>query len=338
MRAQAMPTMPEVPKETASVGFLLLPAFSYMGLAAAIEPLFIANWLSGTRLYEWATLSKDGDAVEASNGMCLHVDAGVAGGDRYDALFVLASFEPKEQAHDPKLKAWLRRVARYGAELGAIETGSEIVAAAGLLDGHAVAVHWDNLQGFQEAYPSCHALPQLFTAERDRLTCAGASSVLDMMLHWIRARHGDALVREIANHLLLEKVRHPDDPQLSPSRRASRDAEPTLQRALALMERTIEEPMPCPDIATAVGLSLRQLQRLFARSLSTTPSRHYLLMRVAKAHALLQQTNLAVTEVAMSAGFASPEHFSRVYRAAFGRPPSADRRQSTDAPVLRRPG
>ena len=323
-------------RDTEKVGFLLLPAFSQLGLAAAIEILFIANWLADARLYSWVTLSKHGSEVEASNGMRLRVDATIGSDSRYDAVFVLASFEPKEQAIDPKLRAWLRRLARSGAELGAIETGSEILAAAGLLDGHAVAVHWDNLQGFKEAYPACAARPQLFTAEQGRLTCAGASSVLDMMLHWIRIRHGDALVKEIANHLLLEKVRNPGDPQLSSARQASRPVEPALRQALDIMARTIEEPLRCQEIAQAVGLSLRQLQRLFSLSLSTTPSRHYMLMRLSKAHALLQQTSLSVTEVAMSAGFSSLEHFSRVYRSRFRRAPSADRRQSTDAPVLRR--
>jgi AraC family carnitine catabolism transcriptional activator len=330
--------MPKPARETdtANVGFLLLPSFAHITLAAAIEPLFIANWLSGTPLYAWGTLSRDGGPVSASNGMRLRVDSGTAGDVRYDAIFVLASFEPKERAEDIRLKAWLRRQARYGAELGAIETGSEIIAAAGLLDGHAVAVHWDNLQGFQEAYPACNAVAQLYTADRGRLTCAGATAVLDMMLHWIGTRHGETLAREIANHLLLEKVRRPEDPQLSSAPQASPAIGPALQRALDIMARTIEEPISCQDIAEAVGLSLRQLQRLFSQAFATTPSQHYMRLRLSKAHALLQQTDLPVTEVAVSAGFASPEHFSRVYRATFGRPPSADRRQSTDAPVLRR--
>jgi AraC family transcriptional regulator, carnitine catabolism transcriptional activator len=179
-------------------------------------------------------------------------------------------------------------------------------------------------------------LPQLFTAGAERLTCAGATSVLDMMLHWIRGRHGATLAKEVADHLLLERIRAPATPQLAAFPPPPHAGDPALRRALDLMERRIEEPLSCRALAKAVGLSLRQLQRLFLDNLGTTPSRHYRLLRLARAHALLQQTALPVTEVALSAGFAAPEHFSRLYRAAFGRPPSADRRQSTDAPVLRR--
>ncbi len=323
-----------------NVGFLLTPAFSILGLAAAIEALFIANWLSGRPLYAWRSLSREGGAVRTSSGLRFAVDGAIAGPASYDAVFVLASFEPKENARDAKTRAWLRRLARYGTELGGIETGSEILAAAGLLDGAEVAVHWDNLQGFREVYPQCHAVAQLFTMSPGRLTCAGESAVLDMMLQWIGGHHGQPLAKEIADHLLLERQRPPSglQPAPGPAPMASPEAlgDPMLARAIALMEQRIEEPLALSRIAQRLGISLRQLQRLFARHLGTTPLAHYMLIRLAKAHALLQQTRLPVTEVALSAGFASPEHFSRLYRRSFGRSPRADRNQTTDAPVLRR--
>ncbi len=334
-RSQA-PLPTKAGEETRRVGFLLLPSFSHLGLAAAIEPLFIANWLSQRPRYAWQTLSLGGASVEASSGLRFRVDAGIAGGQRFDAVFLLASFEPKEHASHRGLRAWVQRQARHGAELGGIETGSEVLAAAGLLNGHDVAMHWDNLPGFQETYPACRATPRLYAIDRRRLTCAGASAVFDMMLHWIGGHHGPALAGEIAQHLLLERLRRPDDLQPVPMAGASGTADPVLQRVLALMENSIEEPLSLATLACRARLSPRRLQRLFHRNLATSPSRHYRKMRLAKAHALLQQTALPVTEVALSAGFASPEHFSRIYRAAFGRPPSADRRQTTDAPVLRR--
>ena len=230
-----------------NVGFLLTPAFSILGLAAAIEALFIANWLSGRPLYAWRSLSREGGAVRTSSGLRFAVDGAIAGPASYDAVFVLASFEPKENARDAKTRAWLRRLARYGTELGGIETGSEILAAAGLLDGAEVAVHWDNLQGFREVYPQCHAVAQLFTMSPGRLTCAGESAVLDMMLQWIGGHHGQPLAKEIADHLLLERQRPPSglQPAPGPAPMASPEAlgDPMLARAIALMEQRIEEPL-----------------------------------------------------------------------------------------------
>ena len=184
-------------------------------------------------------------------------------------------------------------------------------------------------------------------------TCAGASAILDMMLRWI-AQHSDRrLADEVAQHLLIGRQRAATEGQAAQEggpgvqggiqggvQGADRDAiaNQAVARALAIMQETIEEPLSCRALAAEVDLSPRQLQRHFQHYLGTTVMRHYLLQRLAKAHKLLQQTDLRVTEVAVSAGFTSLEHFSRVYRQTFGVSPSADRQQSTSAPVLRQRG
>jgi AraC family carnitine catabolism transcriptional activator len=269
------------------------------------------------------------------------VDAAIADAAEFDALYVLASFDVKRLTRDRSLKAWLRRVARHGATIAAIETACEVVAAAGLLDGHDVAVHWDNLQGFAESHPQCLAVTELYTVAPGRQTCAGHSAILDMMLHGIAAEQGETLATEIAAHLMLPGWRKGGESQPAPWIKARRAggptaADPVLERALALMEKTIEDPIPCGTIARRAGVTSRQLQRLFARALDTTPVRHYQRLRLSRAHALLQQTDLSVTEIAVSAGFNSLEHFCRLYRRQFNCRPRDDRRQSVAAPVLRR--
>ena len=322
--------------ESRLVGLLLLPDFSQLGLAAVTEPLFVANWLSGRTLYRWQALSLDGKAVRSSSGQKLPVDAAIGDASRFDLLLVLASFDVKRLTRDQTLKSWLRRVARHGATIGSVETASEVVAAAGLLDGLPVAVHWDNLQGFAESHPRCDAVSQLYTKAKDRLTCAGQSATLDMMLAWIAEDADTALAAEVAAHLMLPSWRRGDEPQPVPGADTAKLPDPALRRVVAIMEQSIEEPLSCGQIARRAGLSMRRLQRLFEKTLGTTPVRHYQFIRLTKAHALLQQTDLSVTEIAVSAGFGSLEHFCRVYRRQFGCRPRDDRRQSVSAPVLRR--
>jgi AraC family carnitine catabolism transcriptional activator len=319
-----------------SVGLLLLPDYSQLSFAAVTEPLFVANWLSGSELYRWHSLSLDGKPVRSSAGQKLPVDAGIKEMSQFDMLLVLASFDVRRLTRNQTLKSWLRRVARHGATIGSIETASEVVAAAGLLDGMGVAVHWDNLQGFAESHPRCRAVSQLYTAEAGRLTCAGQSATLDMMLHWISLDQGAPLAMEIAAHLMQAGWRSGEEPQPAPGAEPRKQVDPMLSRVLSTMEQHIEEPLACSVIARRSGLSMRQMQRLFAKHLSVRPARHYQLMRLSKAHALLQQTELSVTEIAVSAGFGSLEHFCRVYRREFNCRPGADRRQSVSAPVFRR--
>ena len=307
------------------VALLLLPEFSDFGLAAVTEPLFVANWLAQGSVFEWRTISDDGRPVRASNGREVPVDGDLSLAAGCASLFVLASFDPARTARSRTRTRWLKRVARTGAELVGIENGSLALAEAGLLDQHAAAVHWDNLAGFQELFPKVRVAQSLFSFSNNRVTCAGAAAILDMMIVWI-AHHADAQTSaEVARHLLLTTRR--DDPA------GSQDA--VVARARAIMEANVDDPLTCDEIAKQSGLSLRQLERRFKQQLGQTLHSEYMLVRVEKAHQYLQQTTLSVTEVAALTGFTAVEYFSKVYRRVFGILPSKDRRQSTDAPVFR---
>jgi AraC family carnitine catabolism transcriptional activator len=318
------------------IGFLLLPDFSYFGLNAAIQPLFLANWRAQRRIFEWSTLSLDGMPVTASNRTVTAVDGAIRVMPPLRTLLVLASFEPKQHAVDTRLRNALRRAASFGIEVGGIETGSEALAAAGLLDGHAAAVHWDNLQGFMERYPRVAASSQCFKLERGRITCAGGTAVLDLMLALIAREAGADLSCEVAEQMLISRPRPGSEDQLTESARSAQNpAGDAIRSALAVMNESIEDPLEAAQIARRVGLSARQLRRRFQQSTGIALMRGYLMIRLSKAHNLLQQTDLSVTEIAISAGFRSLEHFSRAYRGAFGCAPSTDRHQSIGAPINR---
>jgi AraC family carnitine catabolism transcriptional activator len=319
------------------IAALLLPSFSNLGLAAVIEPLAIANWLTQRLLFEWTLLSLDGQPVQASNGLSTLVAEGLHAEQGFDVCLVIASFDVHKHSRNLALKCWLRKQALFGAVLMGVETGTELLAAAGVLDGYEAAVHWDNLQGFQESYPRVHAKAQLYTLERQRLTCAGATSTLDMMLSWMGQSVDADLAREIAMHLLMGRVRPPADNQLDGGLTNTKLYGGKMRRAVALMEQALEEPLDCEAIASQVGLSRRQLERQFKQHTGLSPLKYYITLRLAKAHSLLQQTRLSVAQVAACSGFGSLEHFSRTYRAKFGCPPSEDRSQVWTAPVMRQP-
>jgi AraC family transcriptional regulator, carnitine catabolism transcriptional activator len=223
---------------------------------------------------------------------------------------------------------WLQKAARAGVELGGIENGSLALAEAGLLDTHPAAVHWDNLAGFQELFPRVRIARTAYSFTKNRITCAGAAAILDMMTAWI-SKHADARVaEEVARHLLLKN-------NTSPAREESRHDD-TIDRARAIMQAHVDEPLPCATLAQRLNISLRQLERRFKQALGRTVHAEYRLVRVERAHQYLQQTSLSVTEVAALTGFSSAGYFSKVYRRAFATLPSEDRRQATDAPVFSR--
>jgi len=317
------------------VAFLVLPDFSHLGLAAAIEPLFVANWLARQSVFAWTIVSADGRPVRASNGMMIPVDGDLAVASQCTTIFVLASFDPQRVVRTAAVLPWLRRMARSGAEIGGIENGSLVLAEAGLLDGLDAAIHWDNLIGFQERYPAVRARDRLFARSGRCITCAGAAAILDMMAAWIGWQGEPDLATEIAAHLLQLPVRSGETSQKRDPVQPAAQPDDAVAMAQAIMRDHLEEPLSCAEIAARVGLSLRQMERRFLRQTGRSVVQDYLSLRLARAHQLLQQTELGVTDIAFACGYASPAHFSRLYRRVFGCSPSADRRQSLTAPVFR---
>ena len=263
-----------------------------------------------------------------------HADTDLSGATACETVLVLASFDAHQAASHRAARAWLRRMARAGADIGGIENGSLLLAETGLLNGRQAAVHWDNLPGFQERYPQVRAVEQLYVRSGRIFTCAGAASVLDLMVAWIGWHGEPELAAEVAHHLLLGNARAADVPQ-RPKASAPGAGEPDAKVSAAqdLMRAHLEEPLPCDELAARVGLSLRQLERRMQRQFGRSVVQEYLALRLARAHQLLQQTELEVTDISLACGFASSSYFSRVYRRSFDCPPSEDRRQSVAAPV-----
>ena len=309
--------------------FFLVPDFSMIAFTSAIEPLRIANRLAGKRLYAWRLLSLDGQAVTASNGIAIQVDTALAGCEPPGVgplpTLVLCGGLGSERFQDKEALGWLRRWARRGAVVGALCTGAHVLARAGLLDDHRCTIHWENLPGFIEAFPEIPVSADLFEIDRNRFTCSGGTAALDVMLHRIALAHGDQLATKISEQCIVDRIRGPHDRQRMPLRMRLGVHHPKLIRAVEVMEANIEEPLSQEDLAHSIGISRRQLERLFRRHLGRTPAQYYLETRLERARHLLYQTDLPVMSVACATGFVSASHFTTCYRQMFGKTPRAER-------------
>lgn len=319
------------PDRPLAIGFLLVPGFSLTAFTSALEPLRVANRLAGRELFRWTLLSPDGNPAATSSGLAIVAEGGIDAAPKVGCLIVCAGFAPLRHA-SARLDGWLRRLARFGVVLGALDTGAFLLARAGLLDGRRVTLHWEAAPAFREAHPEVELASELFVVDRDRITCAGGTAALDLALDLIARRHGRALAAATAEQLLHRRVRPGSDAQRpQPSARLG-VADPRLTAALTVMEDCLSEPLPVRALAARVGIGRRALERLFRAHLGTTPLAHHRALRLGRARSLLTQTELAVREVALACGFPSLEHFSRCYRRRFGRPPRADRGRSTLPP------
>lgn len=307
-----------------TIGFMLQDNFTLISLASALEPLRMANQLSGRELYRWRTLTQDGAAVCASDGLRITPDVGFQQAPELDMVVVCGGVAVHNSVTREQL-LWLQRQARRGAQLGGVCTGSWVLAKAGLLDGYECAVHWELLAAMQEAFPKARFSTRLFCLDRDRSTASGGTAPMDMMLHLIGRHHGRELAASISEMFIYERMRNEQDHQKIPLKHMLGSNQPKLQEIVALMEANLEEPIDLDELAGYVDVSRRQLERLFQKYLHCSPSRYYLKLRLIRARQLLKQTPMSIIEVAAVCGFVSTPHFSKCYREYFGIPPRDER-------------
>ncbi|CAN5714761.1 GlxA family transcriptional regulator [soil metagenome] len=305
------------------VGVLLLPDFALIAYSCAVEPFRAANIISGRPLYRWRHVSVDGGPVRASNGMHLVPEHRVGEPLAPDLLLVCAGGNPTTFA-DRATFAWLRQLARAGSIIGGVSGGPYILARAGLLDGYRCAIHWEHVPTAREAFPRIELSDNLFEIDRNRVTCSGGTAPLDLTHALIAREHGRELASDVLDWFIHTNLRPGDGPQRLPARERFAVRHPKLVRVLEAMESALEEPLPAERLAALAGLSVRQLERLFSSHLHRSIGAHYRELRLRRARVLLAQSTLSVLEVAVACGFVSASHFSRAYRARFGRPPSTD--------------
>ncbi len=306
--------------------FVLLENFSLLSFASALDCLRIANRMAGETLYEWVMSgdSDDEETVSCSAGSRFKVDMGLEELRREDVV-LLCGGANIQTAATKKMLNWLRREARRGPRIGGLCTASYIMAKAGLLDGKRATIHWENHDSFTEEFDEVELTKSVFVVDGNRMSTAGGTSSIDLMLKLIADDHGEQLANAVADQMIYSSIRTDQDTQrLSvPTRIGVRH--PKLSQVIQMMESNIEEPISPAILAKQVAMSTRQLERLFRRYLNRSPKRYYMELRLQKARNLLMQTDMTVINVALACGFASPSHFSKCYRSHYNTTPYRER-------------
>jgi transcriptional regulator GlxA family with amidase domain len=323
-----------------SIVFFLVPNFSMIAFATAIEPLRIANRMLGYEAYRWRLASTEGQPVTASNGVQVAVNTSLAderrnltGESRPSMVFVCSGIRV-EDFYNKSVNAWLREEYNRGVSVGGLCTGAHILATAGLLNGKRCAIHWENLPGFAEKFPQADVYADLYEVDSNIYTCAGGTAALDMMLNLIGDDHDENLVNRVCEQALTDRVRNPHDRQRLPLRARLGVQNSKVLSIIELMEANLSEPLSLLEIAEYAGLSRRQIERLFRQEMGRSPARYYLEIRLDRARHLLVQSSLPIVEVAVACGFVSASHFSKCYRELYARSPQqerADRKQLLNA-------
>lgn len=304
--------------------FVLLENFTMLCFSSAVEALRIANRMAGQTLYDWTLAGEGGEIAYCSAGVGFKLDMDLGELGRDDVMFLCGGIDVKS-ASTKTLLNWVRREARRGVVTAGLCTAGYTLAKAGLLDGKRATIHWENHDSFLEEFDEIELTKSVFVMDGNRYTTAGGTASIDLMLKIIADDHGEELASAVADQLIYTTIRTDQDTQRlsTPTRIGVRH--PRLSKVIQMMEANIEEPISPSVLASDIGMSTRQLERLFRRYLNRSPKRYYMELRLQKARNLLMQTDMSVINVALACGFTSPSHFSKCYRSQYNTTPYRER-------------
>lgn len=309
---------------------LALPGFSQLSLSSFVDPLRLANLVADRTYFEWVMVSPDGQPVECASGFKLAVAGDFAEiaesiqACKGPSMVVICAGERVEKQASSSLSRVLRLCKRFGTPLAALGTATWLLAETGVLEDSACTIHWDKRAALAEKFARVMVTDRLFVRDAQLATCAGEFASFDLVMDLISEHLGKDTALAVCRHTTAGHWRSACDRQWTIT-----GSEMVTSKALAeiirIMEEHVEDPLPLRDIAKCVGRSRRQIERLFERSVSSSPMRYYMTLRLARAKRLVQQTDMPIVEIAIACGFASASHFSKCFRQVYGRNPKACR-------------
>ncbi|MEI4487120.1 GlxA family transcriptional regulator [Frigidibacter sp. MR17.14] len=316
--AQVDATAPAAP---VVLSFVLTPGFTMLAFTSAVEPLRVANQLTGRRLFEWHVWSEGGTPVTGSNGLSVIVDGPIPKDTQPGYVLICGGVEPDTNTSQA-LADWIRSQWRRGRTVGSLCSGAYTLARAGILGGRRFTLHWENIAGFCQVYPQLEPLRRLYCMDDRIVTCAGGVAGAEMVLKIISDHVGPVVAQAVMDMCLLTQNRRAEDDQVASlaSRLGTRN--PHILAAAVYIESRLEEEVQVAECAEHIGVTSRQLQRLFREKLGMTPKEYLTTLRLRKGRGLLAETNLSVLEIALSCGFSSAAHFARSFRRKYGVSPT----------------
>jgi transcriptional regulator GlxA family with amidase domain len=316
------------------VAFVLTPRFTLTAFAGFVDVLRLAadeGDRSRQNECQWTVLGDPAEPVISSTGAEVRPWEPMENPGRFDYIVVVGGLLQGGQKVPASVYAFLRSAAKAGVPLVGLCTGSFVLARAGLLNGYVTCVSWFHREDFTMEFPRLRLVTnQMFMVDRDRMTCAGGTSVVHLAAHLIEKHCGRAFANKSLRILLEDQPLPSSTPQ--PEAEIARKAQDWfVRRAMLLIEQKISQPDPINEVVSSLGIGIRQLERRFLADVGMTMREFRSQLRLARARWMIENTDLSLTHIGLECGFGGCSHFSRAFTARFHVRPSAARRSSHSA-------
>ncbi len=307
------------------VGFVLSRSFTLSAFAMFVDTLRLASDeqdRSGRVKADWQVLGSTRHLITSSCGVQVAPTSDFVDPSRFDYIVVVGGLLNREEPVDRETVAFLKLADAKKIPLLGVCTGTFILAEAGMMKNHDVCVSWLHAKAFRDRFPDLSVRSdRIFNLDRRRGSCAGGSSSADMAAALVRRHISPEAERNALEVLQIEKAR--SHLEVQPRRPLYEEYKDTRLRAvMILMEQHLDGDMPIAQLAASVGVTRRQLERIFEREAGMSPARAYAKVRLERAKVLLAQTKLPMIDIAMDVGFHTASQFTRSFKREYGQTPS----------------
>jgi AraC family transcriptional regulator, transcriptional activator FtrA len=232
-----------------------------------------------------------------------------------DLVIVSPTLPVRDEDYPAEVLAALRTAYDNGATLLSLCSGSFVLGAAGLLDGRRCTTHWMYADAMAKRFPGASVDPRvLFVDDGQIITSAGTAAGIDACLHLVRRELGTAIATKIARRMVVPPQRDGGQQQFVEVPIPDSQAD-SLAPLLAWVIERLTDQHTAASMARQAMMSERTFARRFVAETGTTPHKWLTQQRVLAAMALLEETDLAVEQIATRVGFNSAvvlrEHFRR---------------------------
>lgn len=327
---------PAKPVTRLKVGILLANRFTLTAFSSFVDTLRLAGD-EGDRsrqiLCSWTIMSATGATVRASCGLDVVPQSKFLDPREFHYVAIVGGLLHGGEQIDPATTAYLVRAAEVGTPLIGLCTGSFVLVRAGLMAGRRCCISWYHREDFQSEFPEVpFESDQIFIIDGDRITCSGGSGSADLAAALIE-RHVGAASSQKAHVVLQMGTPRPATAAQPTPPLAKQASDSRVRHSAVLMEQNLAAPLSVGELSTRVGVSERQLDRMFKREFGAGPATIYRRMRADYGRWLLLATDLSILEVAHRTGFVDGGHFTRAFRRAFDITPTALRRSRQRADI-----
>ncbi|MFH8617672.1 GlxA family transcriptional regulator [Streptomyces sp. NPDC017979] len=305
---------------------VLFDGVQSLDLTGPVEVFSGADAITGRTAYPLCTASVDGRPVRTSSGLTLLPDTDLASAPQPHTLLVPGG--PGTHEPPPALVDWLREHGPRAERLVSICTGAELLAHAGLLDGHRATSHWAHCADLARAHPAVQFDPEpIFVRDGKIATSAGVTSGIDLALALVEEDLGRDVALTIARHLVVFLRRPGNQAQFSAQLAAQTAQREPLRDVQSWISEHPAADLSVDALAARARLSPRHFARAFRAETGVTPGRYVERVRLEHARRLLEETCDGVEEVSRASGYGTPEAMRRAFVRALGTAPAAYRRR-----------